>query len=384
MRLHRTLTGLAATIAATALLGTGSALAASITASNGLLTYTGAASEANHVTFWFDTQYGVFVMQDTGVESINVPGSAARGCHSYTPQIAYCDFGRVTSVSAQLGDGGSFAQSNLTTTPVTFRSGAGDDTLIGGGGADTLIATAGTDTLTAGSGNTRLVGGTGDTVMTGGSGHNVYQGGSGADTIDARNGVAEGVTCAAGIDSVAADTGDTTSADCEAVDRGDAATTPEPNPGTPDVPVIDPGLPVFAPPVPAISTAPVTLTAGNKVPVRVGCPAAAAAGCRGSVSLALVGAESDKVSAARRVKRRTISRTKRFRIAAGDKAVVPVVLSRRGGRYVRRRLTRRRKVRVAVTVTMRSEAGTQRTTRTISVRGARRSGTKSSGRSRRR
>ena len=366
---------LALAIAGALALGAGPASASSLTAANGALTYTAAAGEANHVTFWFDLRYGTFVIQDTGVQAIGVPASA-KGCHSLGAQTAYCEWGRVTSITAHLGDGGSFAQSKLVMTPVTFHAGAGDDVLIGGGGADTLIAAGGADNLTAGSGNTRLVGGSGSTTMTGGSGHNAYVGGPGADTIDARNGVAESVTCAGGDDRVTADSGDATATDCESVDRGDAVAGPEPEPGpggTPDTPDIDPGLPVFAPPIPAISTAPVVLSASNEVPIVIGCPATLTAGCRGSVTLALAGSRTDrgKLVAARRGKR-VIGRTKRYRIAAGDKAAVPVVLSRRGARYVRRRVRRGRKVGLAVTVRLRSEAGTQRTSRTVTVRAARR------------
>lgn len=367
-------TAVALVLAGALALGAGTASASSLSVSNGALTYTAAAGEANHVTFWFDIRYGTFMIQDTGVANVGVPESVS-ACGSHDAQTAWCQWGRVTSITARLGDGGSFAESKLTLTPVTFYAGAGDDVLIGGGGATTLVAGGGTDILTAGKGRTRLVGGPGRTTMTGGSGHNSYEGGPGADTIHARNDVAESITCAAGVDSVAADPGDTTASDCETVDRGGTPTTPPPaTGGTPDPPSIDPGLPVFSPPVPAISTAPVVLSARNAVPVRVGCPAAVAAGCEGSVSLALPrrGADRAKVVAARRSKR-AISRTKRFRIAAGDKAIVPVVLSRRGHRHVRRRVRRGRRAGVVVTLLMRSEAGTQRVTRTITVRGARRS-----------
>ena len=356
--------------------GPGSALASSITTSSGVVSYNGAASEANRVVFWFEATYGVYVIQDTGVTSIDV-GRSGKGCHSYTAQIAYCDYTAVASVIARLGNRGGVAESKLATTPVTIYAGAGDDTLIGGGGTDTLFAAGGTDTLVAGAGRTRLVGGTGTTTMTGGPGQNTYEGGPGIDTINARNGVAETVTCAAGADSVTADPADATAADCEAVDRGGAPAPPATGGSTEVAPGIDPGLPVFEPPAPSVSTEPVALTATNDVPVRIGCPELVAGGCEGEITIALAesrGRKKDRVVAARRVRRNAVSRTRRFRIAAGEELVVPVTLSRRGGRTVRRSLRRKGSVQLAVTVAMRTEAGTQRTTRTITVRAARRSG----------
>ncbi len=113
----------------------------------------------------------------------------------------------------------------------------------------------------------------------------------------------------------------------------------------------------------------------NAVPVTVSCPATAAGGCEGSVTLSIVD-DGGAVTAARRAKRKMISKVKRFKIKAGKKIVVPVVLSRRGGRSVRRALRKRSSLKVLVTVAMRSEAGTQTTSKTITVRSARRSGAK--------
>jgi hypothetical protein len=367
--LRRTLNGLAASVAALALFGTGSAFASSISLSGGVLNYTAAPAEANHVTFTYDMFHG-FVIQDTGVTSITVPRMKA--CNSASAQTVYCMWGSFASIDAHLGNGGSFAQSKLGLTPVALFAGSGDDTLIGGGGADTLTAGAGHDTLTAGTGNTRLVGGSGTTTMTGGTGHNVYVGGSGADTITSRNGVAEDVTCADGADAVAADTADTASADCETVDRGVADIVPpagtDPTTGTL-------GVAPIAAPVPAISAKPVALSTANRVPVEVACPASARTGCVGTIALSLADSDSS-VGAARRAKRRMVSKAKRFRIKAGHKAVVPVTLSRRGGRTVRRSLRARGSLKLAVTVTLRTEAGTKTSTKKISIHAARRTGSK--------
>jgi hypothetical protein len=359
--LRRTAIGLVALVAAIGLQGVGSASASSIYVSNGVLSYNGGSTEANHATFSFEMQYGVYVIQDTGVSSIYVPSYGANGCHSYTPQIAYCDYGAFTSITARLGNGGSFAQSKLTVTPVTMYAGAGNNTLIAGGGADTLI------------------GGSGTTTMTAGTGRATYKGGSGTDVIDARNGVAEDISCGAGADTVTEDSDDNAAGDCESVNRAGGSSAPSTSGTTPTSTPVNPdlgtALPTFAPPLPVISTTPVTLRANNRVPVRVGCPADAAGGCVGSIALALANAEkAGKVIAARRVKRRLVSRRRHFRLAAGKEVVVPVALSRRGGHAVRRALRGHRKVRIAVTISMRSEAGTQETTKTIVVRAERRSG----------
>jgi hypothetical protein len=314
--------------------------------------------------------YGSFVIEDTAA-TISVPSTTtSQGCRPYTTHLVYCDFGAVTSIAAKLGNGGSFAQSKLALTPVTFTGGAGNDTLIGGGGADTLIGTGGSDTLTAGSGNTHLVATSGDVTMTGGSGHNSYQGGPGNDTLRARNGVTEDVTCGTGTDTVTADPADTTAADCETVDRGGAQPTTV-IPGTDTSTGTTPTA--FRPPLPTISSTAVTVAA-NRVPIVVVCPATVANGCSGKIDLSLVtGAEpKGKVIAARRV-RRAISNPKRFRVKAGGKVVVRVSLSRRGARKFRRVFRGHKTLKVLATVAMDSDMGTQKTTRTITVRAERRS-----------
>ena len=371
--LRRTTTALVAIAASLAAIGTGTAAASTLSASRGAVTYTGAANEANHLTLSFNLFYGTYMIEDTGA-SITVTSNSNQGCHPYTATMAYCDWGSVSSISARLGDRGSFAQSKLGMTAVTLTGGAGDDSLIGGGGTNTLVGAGGNDTLTAGSGTTRMIAASGNVTMIGGSGHDTYQGGPGNDTIHASNGVAEDVSCGDGVDSVSADPSDTVTADCESVDRGAAQPTTDTgttggttDSGTP--------APAFTPPLPAISAAPVTMVA-NRVPIKVACPETASGGCTGSIALSLLGAAqpSGKVSAARRVKR-VISHSKRFRIKAGKKAVVRVALSRRGARNFRHAARRRRSksLKVLATVTTNSGMGPQKTTRTITVRAERRS-----------
>lgn len=380
-RTRRRLLGLATAITAAALVGPASASASSLSLSARTLQYTGAPAEANHLTISYDAGQSVYVLNDTGVASINVPTPhSQQDCRSYTATIAYCPYGGFASIVVHLGNGGSFAQSTLALTSVTMYAGTGNDTLIGGGGFDSLFGGAGTDTLRAGSGPTRLVAGSGNATMYGGTGIDSYQGGPGADTIHARNGHGESVACGAGNDAVEADPGDTAAADCESVDRGGAAAPPAPTASTDTLappPSLDGSLPgapdTVMTPAAAVSTAPVQLTAGNRVPLEVTCPATSVGACLGTVTLTLPAAPQSrgKAMAARRV-RRVLGRSKRFRIAAGQKAVVPVTLSRRGVRAFRRSSRTRRSFKVIASVTTRSEAGTKTIARTLTVRAERR------------
>jgi hypothetical protein len=114
-------------------------------------------------------------------------------------------------------------------------------TLVGAGGNDELDGGGGADRLDGGAGDDLLDGGYGDDAITGGPGRDrIYADRRdsdcgplwctlpyGNDTIDARDGEPDSVTCGAGEDSVTADAVDVVSSDCEHVDRG----TPAPGPG---------------------------------------------------------------------------------------------------------------------------------------------------------
>ena len=106
--------------------------------------------------------------------------------------------------------------------------------LIGNGGDDELRAGDGADRIDGGTGNDRLDGGFGDDTIVGGPGRDQISadlaGGDcgplwckypyGNDTVDARDGEADSVTCGAGDDKVLADAADTVAPDCEQVERG--------------------------------------------------------------------------------------------------------------------------------------------------------------------
>ena len=109
-------------------------------------------------------------------------------------------------------------------------------TLTGLGGDDRLRGGDGPDRLEGGAGNDSLDGGFGDDVIVGGPGRDTISadlaGGDcgplwcklpyGNDTIDARDGEIDSVTCGAGQDTVTADAADVVAPDCETVSRGSA------------------------------------------------------------------------------------------------------------------------------------------------------------------
>ena len=122
--------------------------------------------------------------------------------------------------------------------------------LSGGGGNDDLHAGDGDDQLDGGTGDDHLDGGFGDDVIVGGPGRDVIFGDRaggdcgplwckypyGNDTIDARDGEVDSITCGAGTDTVYADAVDVVAPDCENVVRTGAAPAPAPAPVPPATP----------------------------------------------------------------------------------------------------------------------------------------------------
>ncbi len=111
-----------------------------------------------------------------------------------------------------------------TLAPTTLTGNGGDDELKGGGGSDRLDGGKGNDTLDAGFGDDTIIGGPGRDVIYGDR-----RGGDcgplwctlpyGNDTIDARDGEVDSVSCGAGEDRVTADPNDVVASDCETVVR---------------------------------------------------------------------------------------------------------------------------------------------------------------------
>lgn len=99
----------------------------------------------------------------------------------------------------------------------------GDDVLVGGTWADTLDGGAGSDRITGGFGDDRLIGGPGRDTIVGDTDApycNRYSCSLpfGNDTVEARDGEADSITCGPGTDTVVADAVDVVAPDCERVE----------------------------------------------------------------------------------------------------------------------------------------------------------------------
>jgi hypothetical protein len=115
--------------------------------------------------------------------------------------------------------------------------------LVGSGGADALRGADGPDTIDGGAGPDDIDGGFGDDKIVGGSGQDSISGDRrggdcgplwckypyGNDTINARDGERDSVTCGAGQDNVSADPADIVAGDCESVTRDGSNPGPGPN-----------------------------------------------------------------------------------------------------------------------------------------------------------
>jgi Ca2+-binding RTX toxin-like protein len=225
--------------------------AATLTNVGGTLTYAGAPGEENDVAF---TQNAMTVtVTDTGPLIVT-------GCTGTNPVYTCAGVVKVVAGGGDRDD--DFDASLLTTVGAALDGGAGDDRLQGGDGADSIRGGDGIDTVVATgdplsvalddvandgttgendnvhadvedvdattAGATTLVGsdagnvisaGAGPANITGGGGSDTLNGGAAADTIDARDGYADRVSCAAGADSVKADQLDQVASDCETVTR---------------------------------------------------------------------------------------------------------------------------------------------------------------------
>src|SRR4051794_27285359 len=213
---HRRLSAALAAVGLATAIGAlpGVAHAASVTYSKGTIKFAAAKGEANHVVVQ-PIGYAL-VVSDSGARSVKV----GTGCYQASSSAAACPL-NAANLSADLGDGNDFFDASLAAVPVNVTGGAGNDTLHGGTGVDTL------------------------------------DGGSEDDSIDARDSVADSVVCGTGADGGYADDLDTTSADCESVQRPspppetvappkpdpvvDPTVDPVPDPGTTDPGTTDPG-----------------------------------------------------------------------------------------------------------------------------------------------
>jgi hypothetical protein len=170
---------------------------------------------------------------------------AGEGCFQESPSLVNCGQGGVgLTATVVLGGGDDTYDDRVARTdwPVAdVDAGDGDDIVTGSYGNDLLRGGAGDDTLRGIAGNDQLDGGAGDDTIHGGADDDTVIGGPGRDaingdgdysgttlggndTIRARDGELDQVTCGWGADVAELDTSDLADVDCEAVDRAATAT----------------------------------------------------------------------------------------------------------------------------------------------------------------
>jgi Ca2+-binding RTX toxin-like protein len=125
-------------------------------------------------------------------------------------------------------DAGEYLEAFQVSSPVQIAGNGGDDTLRGGDGADTVDGGAGNDDIDAGFGDDTITGGPGQDHIaadraTGDCGPLWCKYPYGNDTVDARDGERDSITCGFGDDTVYADAVDVVDSDCEHVIRGAAS-----------------------------------------------------------------------------------------------------------------------------------------------------------------
>jgi hypothetical protein len=169
---------------------------------------------------------------------------AGDGCFQENPSLINCGQGGVgLTATVVLGGGDDTYDDRVARTdwPVaavdaggghhTVHGSYGNDILRGGDGNDTLRGIAGNDQIDAGAGDDTIHGGADDDTIVGGPGRDSINGDGdysgttlgGNDTIKARDGEVDQITCGWGADSAEVDAGDLEDVDCETVDRSTAA-----------------------------------------------------------------------------------------------------------------------------------------------------------------
>lgn len=197
----------------------------------------------------------------------------------------------------------------------------GNDTIDGANGNDQLDGGEGDDTILGGGGDDVIVGGPGTDSLNGeGSGSGMYVSIAGNDTIDARDGVREALSCGGGADTAIVDALDVVPQDpgslCEVVDR--------------------PLATVAA----SVRSSKLKLQSRKRVTVSLACPAGVAT-CTGRLTLKT--ASKVRVGAKRSV---VTLGTAKYSVAAGKSGRVRVSLTAKGRALMRRS----KSVRVRITV----------------------------------
>lgn len=166
------------------------------------------------------------------------------------------------SIDGAANDGAPGEGDNVGVDVEMVRGGESADTIVGSGAANRLDGWRGDDELRGGGGEDALFGGTGDDRTFGGDGQDTVEGGDGSDLVDggpgidtlngdqlpvcknstcatgrdtitARDGANDAVTCGPGEDSATLDPGDMIPSSgpdvCEQVDRGEGGGGPAPS-----------------------------------------------------------------------------------------------------------------------------------------------------------
>jgi hypothetical protein len=317
-----------------------------------------------------------------GADTINAAYGTGRDSVTYSGRTA----GVTVTLDGVANDGAAGEGDNISAAIDDVTGGAGNDSLTGSAGANTLLGGLGNDTVT---------GADGDDLLDGGAGVDVYSGGAGVDVLKARDGSVESLTCGSEADVADADYNDNAAADCDVVNRDQAPPAPAPpvdptvpaDPTAPAVPPVDPPvdppveqpvLPpaptggtgnVIEPPVATIPASPVPVSADGVALVRIKCPREAFEGCAGSILMEALDATGkgklDVTSARRRpTPKKTKLANRRFKVAAGEGATIPVRLDRRAWR----KFKKKKRVKVQITVTMQNSTGTTASTRTVELK----------------
>ncbi len=245
--------------------------ATSISRSGNTVTITG-GDEVNYVEQKTLGDSGPLRYRDPA--GINFDSASCSDVGDNTVECGSLGPGLVANVSLGGGDDTFRPEYIITTAPrVIVDLGAGNDTswgsanaddIKGGDGDDTIIAMGGSDTIDGGAGKDRLTGSSGDDTITGGPGvdsmfgDGEYSGFSyGNDTLLARDGEIDSLSCSFGADTAVADANDVFDVlgDCESRDIAGAS----PGPATPG-----------PSPAPVGSATPLTVALAAPKPVKLG------------------------------------------------------------------------------------------------------------------
>ena len=239
---------LSGALTATVLMGiTAQALAVTTVSRSGNTITISGGDEVNYVDQ--GDSYGAVLYTDPAGISF---GAGCTDAGSNTVDCGAPGTGLVAEVSLGGGDDTfrpNAAQTNFPRLDVDLGAGndtmwgsALNDTLRGGAGDDTIVGRGGNDTIDGGDGRDRLSGSDGDDTLTGGPGIDSMFGdgeytslsGYGNDTLNARDGEIDALSCGFGADTAVADASDTFDAigDCESLDRSATGTPPPAGGGT--------------------------------------------------------------------------------------------------------------------------------------------------------